>query len=83
MAKKEYFEFIKNQAKPLKYLDTSGYVVCGLDTAQRHEERLNKSAKEGVSWSMQKTSRRVPLLPERRTSLLPAFTCGGRRKIPS
>jgi hypothetical protein len=72
MAKKEYFEFIKNQSKPLKYLETSGYVVCGLETAQRHEERLNKTAKEGVFWSMQKTSRRVPLLSGRLTS--PGFT---------
>ena len=79
MAKKEYFEFTKNQSKPLKYLETSGYVVCGLETAQRHEERLNKSAKEGVFWSMQKTSRRVPLLSERRTSLSPASARGGRR----
>ena len=79
MAKKEYFEFIKNQSKPLKYLETSGYVVCGLEVAQRHEERLNKSAKEGVFWSMQKTFRRVPLLPERRTSLSPTSTRGWRR----
>jgi hypothetical protein len=67
MAKKEYFEFIKNQSKPLKYVETSGYVVYGLEAAQKHEERLNTSAKEGTFWSMQKTSRRVPLLPERRT----------------
>ena len=79
MAKKEYFEFTKNQSKPLKYLETSGYVVCGLEAAQRHEERLNKSAKEGVFWSMQKTSRRVPLLTEHGTSLSPASTRGGRR----
>ena len=83
MAKKEYFEFTKKQSEPLKYLDTSGYVVCGLAAAQRHEELLNQSANEGVFWSMQKTSRRVPLLPERRTSSSPAFTYGGRRKIPS
>jgi hypothetical protein len=71
MAKKEYFEFTKNQSKPLKYLETSGYVVCGLEAAQSHEERLNKTAKEGVFWSMQKTSRRVPLLSGRLTSLSP------------
>ena len=80
MARK-YFEFIKNQSKPLKYLETSEYVVAGEVSAEAHFKFLNRRDEDQrVFWSKQETSRRGPSLIESKNASLPLGpTRGGPR----
>jgi hypothetical protein len=61
----KYFEFIKRQSKPRKYLETSEYVVTGEVSSDFHLKFLNqRDDDQGFFWSKQETSRRGPSLLE-------------------
>jgi hypothetical protein len=69
MARK-YFEFIKRQSKPRKYLETSKYVVCGEKSAESHLQFLNQHNEDRrIFWSKQETSRRGPSLIESKNAV--------------